>query len=111
MDRHQGDISPDMPLFDVAGKRTAEMVRADLERVGIPYVDEEGRYRDFHGLRSTFITNLVKSGASPKVAQNLARHSTVELTLGTYTMLGVHDEAAAGGRSSTDPIGFNIPYR
>ena len=71
------------------------MLRRDLEAAGIPYVDESGRYSDFHALRHTFITNMVKSGVSPKAAQSLARHSTIDLTMNVYTSLTVHDQASA----------------
>jgi len=83
------------PLFDVAEKHTAEMLRKDLARAGIPYVDDCGHYADFHALRKTFITNLSRVGVSPKMAQLLARHSDINLTMNTYTMLGVHDQASA----------------
>jgi hypothetical protein len=49
----------------------------------------------FHALRMTFITNLTRSGVSPKTAQTLARHSDINLTMGVYTRLGVMDQAAA----------------
>ena len=49
----------------------------------------------FHALRMTFITNLTQSGVSPKTAQVLARHCDINLTMNTYTMLGVMDTAAA----------------
>jgi len=64
---------------------TADMFRADLEAAGIPYIDESGRRADFHALRHTFITNLARSGVHPKVAQALARHSTITLTLDRYS--------------------------
>jgi integrase len=77
------------------GKEAEAMLKYDLEAAGIPYVDESGRYADFHALRHTFITNMVKSGISPKVAQSLARHSTIDLTMNVYTSLTVHDQASA----------------
>jgi integrase len=86
---------PDLPLFDIADKHTAEMIQKDLKRAGIPYIDERGHYADFHALRKTFITNLSRAGLSPKTAQFLARHSDINLTLNTYTMLGVCDRASA----------------
>ncbi len=55
---------------------------------GIPYVDDRGHYADFHALRKTFITNLSRVGVSPTTAQLLARHSDINLTMNTYTMLG-----------------------
>jgi integrase/recombinase XerC len=82
-------------LFDIAEKRTAEMIKQDLERAGVPYIDERGHYADFHSLRKTFITNLSRAGVSPKMAQILARHSDINLTMNTYTMLGVVDQTAA----------------
>jgi len=57
--------------------------------------DASGRVADFHSLRHTYVTRVVRSGASVKVAQDLARHSTPTLTLGVYTHLSVHDHAAA----------------
>ncbi len=59
------------------------------------YRDSEGRVIDFHALRHTFITRLVRSGASPKEAQTLARHSTIVLTMDRYAHTGLHDTAAA----------------
>jgi integrase len=77
------------------GKEAGVMLKHDLKVAGIPYVDESGRYGDFHALRHTFITNLVKSGVSPKAAQALARHSTIDLTMNVYTSLTVQDQASA----------------
>src|SRR5262249_29915576 len=61
----------------------------------LAYNDPDGRYADFHALRHTFITNMVKSGIAPKAAQCLARHSTIDLTMNIYTSLTVHDQASA----------------
>ena len=84
------------PLFgDLNSSRTAKMMRTDLKAAGIDYRDAEERVADFHSLRHTYITRLVQSGASVKVAQELARHSTPTLTLGRYSHLSVYDEAAA----------------
>lgn len=76
-------------------KYAGKMLQYDLAAAGIPYVDENGLYADFHALRHTFITNMVKSGVHPKTAQSLARHSTIELTMNVYTSLSVHDQASA----------------
>jgi integrase len=48
--------------------------------------DESRRFADFHALRHTFITGLV-TGLNPKVAQTLARHSVITLTMDRYTHL------------------------
>jgi len=67
------------------------MLKRDLKRSGIAYVDEKGRYADFHALRHTFISNLAKAGVHPSKAQRLARHSTITLTMNVYTSLDVDD--------------------
>ena len=45
--------------------------------------------------RHLFITRLEQAGISPKMAQTLARHSDVRLTLGVYTHVGKQDQTAA----------------
>ena len=50
---------------------------------------------DFHALRMTFITNLSLAGVSPQAAQRLARHSDINLTMNTYTQIGVDSQASA----------------
>lgn len=107
---------PDQPLFKVTGKRTAEMIRRDMAAARTAWlkeanaeverkrrekssfllsIDQEGQVVDFHALRKTFITNLTRSGVASKTAQLLARHSDINLTMNTYTMLGVHDQVTA----------------
>ena len=76
-------------------RHAGQMMKADLESAGIPYVDAHGLYADFHALRHTFITNMMKSGVNPKTAQSLARHSTIDMTMNVYTTLTVTDQAAA----------------
>jgi hypothetical protein len=41
--------------------RTAAMLRVDLEAAGIPYRDTAGRVVDFHALRASYITYLVRT--------------------------------------------------
>ena len=57
----------------------------------LKYVDDSGRVLDFHALRHTFITNLAKGGVHPKIAQELARHSTITLTMDRYSHVGLID--------------------
>ena len=64
---------------------TARMVPSDLKRAGIAYRDEQGRVVDFHALRHTFITQLARSGVHPAKAKELARHSTIVLTMDVYS--------------------------
>jgi integrase len=68
-------------------KAGAAMVRRDLAAAGLSYWDEDGRVFDFHSLRHTFQSNLAESGVHPKVAQVLARHSSITLTMDHYTHL------------------------
>jgi hypothetical protein len=58
-----------------------ETLKRDLARAEIPFVDEPGRRADSHALRVTFGTNLVLSGAHPRVVQELMRHSDIRLTM------------------------------
>jgi integrase len=109
-------LDPTKPLVNVAMKRTAEMLKKDLAAARsawitespnaeerqrrehstfLKYQNDQGRYADFHALRKTFITNLSRAGVSPKTAQLLARHADINLTMNTYTMLGVLDQVAA----------------
>ena len=76
-------------------EKTAKMLRIDLAAAGIPYRDGSDHVADFHALRHTFITRLVRSGVAPAVAQKLARHSTITLTLDYYTHVFVDDERDA----------------
>ncbi len=73
----------------------AEMLRLDLETAGIPYRDDAGCVADFHALRHSYITLLERSGVSPKLAQELARHSDIRLTMNVYTHAGLYDLAGA----------------
>ncbi len=71
---------------------------------------------DFHALRTTYITLVVKSGASVKEAQELARHSDPKLTMNVYTKLGIHDLTGAlesmpahEQEPSTDEVTMRLP--
>ena len=87
---------PALPLWPSSWwRRSAEMLRRDLMEAGIAPVDSDGRVIDFHGQRTTFITSLARAGVVPATAQTLARHSDINLTMGTYTRLGMADLASA----------------
>ena len=89
-------LSPAAPLFKMPVRRhMVDVYRADLEVAGIPYRDDAGRVADFHALRHTFITNLTSGGVRPKVAQTLARHSTITLTMDRYSHTYHGDQVAA----------------
>ena len=74
-------------------RQRAVKLRNDLDAAGITYVTDAG-IADFHSLRHTFITNLVAGGVHPKVAQQLARHSSITLTMDRYSHLGLIDMTA-----------------
>ena len=81
----RGALDPNKPVLPVGKRRTAKMMRLDLERAGIPYIDAKGRHADFHGLRKTLATNAKTAMIPVATTQKLMRHSTPELTINTYT--------------------------
>jgi len=84
--------------FDMPSKhRLVAMFRRDLEGAGIAYVDDAGRYADFHALRHTTGSFLAAAGVHPKVAMEILRHSKIDLTMGIYThcLRGQQTEAIA----------------
>ncbi len=88
----------DMAGARIAWIREAKPGKARAERRETTYLmpaDGSGRILDFHALRHTYISRLVASGASVKVAQELARHSTPTLTIGRYAHARLHDLTAA----------------
>jgi len=89
-------MASDETLFPHLGKRrTWLMVKKDLERVGIPYRDDQNRVADFHAAgRHTHITELLRNGASVPEAKELARHTDVRMTM-KYTHIGIQDQAKA----------------
>ncbi|MCG8451074.1 MAG: site-specific integrase, partial [Pirellulales bacterium] len=117
----KGNVKRDEPLFNLRSKsgalrRTSKMMRLDLERARLAWVeeaqtdkerkqreesdflqyrDENGMYADFHANRHTFITNLAKAGVHPKLAQSMAGHSDVNLTMGIYSHVEVAEQAEA----------------
>jgi len=91
---------------------TAEMLRGDLRRAKARWIreasnqldrrqrrgddflsvlDGAGRVLDFHAIRHHYISGIVASGASVKVAQELARHSSPVLTIGRYSHVRLAD--------------------
>lgn len=86
-------------------ERSAQMLRKDLAKAGVPYKVEttDGpRYADFHALRHSYLSALSALGVAPKELQELARHSDVRLTLGIYT----HTRIGALGASVAK---LNVP--
>ena len=82
--------------------KTAKLLRHDLKAAGIPHRDAKGLVVDFHSLRATYVTNLIRGGASVKTTQTLARHSTPVLTIGLYTKTDDDDKSKALGAMPSD---------
>ncbi len=92
---HLANKLPSAAAFTIPG-RTADMLKADLKRAKIPYVDpDSGEVFDFHSLRYQCASNLAKGGAHPSVMQSRMRHSSVALTMDIYTRLGQDGQTAA----------------
>ena len=68
------------------------------ERGVIHYVDDAGRYADFHALRHSTGRPLAASGTHPKVAQSILRHSDINMMMSRYTHVyrGQESEAVKG---------------
>ena len=124
------DLPASQPVFDLKAsggglRRTSLMMKLDLERARdawieeagksnkerkhreesdyLQYQDESGLYADFHANRHTFISNLAKSGVSPKVAQTMARHSDINLTMNVYSHVNMEEQAAAAAALAPPP--------
>ncbi len=69
--------------------------KARRESDFLVYEDTAGLIADFHSTRHTYISNVVAGGASVKVAQELARHSTCRLTIDRYSHTRLHDLQSA----------------
>jgi len=78
------------PLWGIANRKTARMIRMDLVEAGVP-VEVAGRVADFHGLRVTFGTNCALKQVPLAMAQRLMRHSTPVLTSNIYTVAQLSD--------------------
>jgi integrase len=73
---------PKDPLLYVPTHPAREFDK-DLEAAGIPKVTSAGKL-DFHACRLAYINLVIDSGATIKEAQELARHSTPQLTMNIY---------------------------
>ena len=81
----------------------------DIAAADIPKRDDRGRTADVHALRTSFCTHLSAGGVSPRTAQAAARHSTIELTMATYTDPQLLDVAGAMDVLPDLPLD-NSPY-
>jgi integrase len=72
--------------------------KAYLRAAGIAWKDSNGRRADIHALRHTYGSMLSKSGASPREAMELMRHTDLKLTMKVYTDPRIFDLAGAVDR-------------
>jgi len=82
----------DCPFFGHIPK--IETLKRDLERAGIPFETEQGRF-DLHAFRKTLGTHLAMAGEPPQKIQRILRHETLALTMKFYT-----DASLIKGRES-----------
>jgi len=88
-------IGPESPLWGNLTENTAMMLQKDLKAADIDYVDDAGRYADFHALRHSFVSLIAQGGVHPKLAQKLARHSDINLTMSRYSHTLLADKSEA----------------
>lgn len=76
-----------------------DALKVALERAGLPQIR-------VHDLRHTTATVLLEAGAHPKLVQDLLGHSTVALTLNTYSHVtaGLSDQAARAVDKALDEV-------
>ncbi len=83
------------------------MVKKDLEAAGIEYKTSEG-ISDFHAAgRNTYITELLRNGATLAETMKLARHSDVRMTI-RYAHIGVDDQSKALQNLPCQDIGSKL---
>jgi integrase len=89
--------------------KTPEEKKARQESSVLVFSDAADRVFDFHSLRHQYISNLAAAGVHPKIAQTLARHSTITLTMDRYTHVGLYDLAASVNSLPAVPVGVPGP--
>jgi len=72
-----------------------EAERAERERSDFLIPETDDGRADFHALRHTIVSSLAGSGVHPELAKELARHSTITLTMDRYAHVGLLDMNAA----------------
>jgi integrase len=103
------EMAPDTALWPDLTNHTAKMLKADLEAAGMAYVDDVGLFADFDSLRHSFISMLAAGNVHPKLAQRLARHSDINLTMMRYSHTLIADEATALEALPKLPSAFSEP--
>ena len=113
-EKPEAEAGPDAPLFKVP-TGLLRILNLDLKAAGIPKKDCRGRTVDIHALRHTFGTMLSAAGVKPRTAQEVMRHSTLDLTMNVYTDPALLDTAGAvealpnftigeGAKTAVEPV-------
>ena len=92
------DAKPSDELLFNVPSGLVRILNRDLEAAGIPKIDARGYSVDVHALRHSYGTLLSTSGVAPRIAQAAMRHSTIDLTMNTYTdlhKLDIHEAVNA----------------
>ncbi len=87
-------FSPVDLVFAGLRDKGARMLRSDLKEAHIEFENASGKV-DFHSLRHTYGSMLAKAGVHPKMAQELMRHSDINLTMNIYTHTVLEDKLNA----------------
>jgi integrase len=82
--------------------------RAYLRAAGIDWKDSAGRRADVHALRHTFGTLLSHTGASPREAMELMRHTDLAMTMKTYTDPRIFNLSGAVERIPLPPLAVPV---
>lgn len=93
------------PLFAGVYREFIKVFDRDLKAAGIEKCDDRGRTVDVHALRHTYGSLLSAGGVSPRTAQAAMRHSSIDLTMNTYTDPRVLDVAGALDALPSLPLG------
>lgn len=82
-------------VFGSRGIPSCDMLREDLARAGIPFLDADGRRLDFHAFRGTLATFCAQAGLPVASTQSIMRHSDIRMTNQHYTDVGQLNTAAS----------------
>ena len=83
---------PSEPLFDRVPR--IQTLRRDLRKAGIARYNEEDEQLDFHALRTTLATELIRAGVPLSNAKLLTRHASTKVLEKNYVKL-IHPDAEA----------------
>ena len=85
--------------------RLLDILDRDIKAAGIPKIDADGFVVHVHALRHSFGTHLSLANVAPRTAQAAMRHSSIDLTMNTYT-----DARLLGTAEAVESLpSFNAP--